>query len=71
MTLEQWKLCCENAIRSNFKVRNARVFSNEARHIHIVGLRRVQVRNCIGALRRARDPDTAQLVAETVLWKIA
>lgn len=71
MTLEQWKLCCVNAIRSNFKVRNARVFSCAARHQRIVLSRRAQIRRHIGALRQARDSASAQLVADVVRWRVA
>lgn len=71
MTLDQWKICCEKSIRSNFKVRNSRVFTNDTRHLRIVGERRVKLRKWIGALRQARHPDSAPLVADAVLWKIA
>jgi hypothetical protein len=71
MTLEQFKLCCEKSIRSNFKARNTRVFSSEARHHRIVAERRAKVREYIGALRRARHPKFAPLVSEAVRWKIA
>ncbi|NWD57493.1 hypothetical protein HX878_22470 [Pseudomonas veronii] len=71
MTLDQWKLCCEKSIRSNFKLRNARVFTSDTRHLCIVVKRRAKVRDWIGALRQARHPDSAPLVADAVLWKIA
>ena len=71
MTLEQWKLCCEKAIRSNFKVRNTRVFSSAARHSQILAKRRAKFREWIGALRLARHPEFSPLVAKAVLWKIA
>lgn len=71
MTLEQWKICCEKSIRSNFKVRNVRVFSSPARHQRITAGRRAHVRKWIGALRQARHPESEPLVAGLVLWKIA
>jgi hypothetical protein len=71
MTLEHWKICCEKAIRSNLKIRNARVFSNEIRHQQLVGRRRAKLRVWIAALRQARHPESAPLVAEAVRWKVA
>lgn len=71
MTLEQWKLCCEKAIRSNLKIRNARVFSGSIRHQQIVDKRRAKLRGWIAALRQARHPESAPLVAEAVRWKVA
>lgn len=71
MTLDQWKLCCEKAIRSNLKVRNSRVLSSEMRHRQLVDKRRTKLRDWIAKLRQARDPQKSPLVAEAVRWRIA
>jgi len=47
-----------------------RVFGDEARHQRIVASRRSKVRDWIGALRLARHPTSAPLVADAVRWKI-
>jgi hypothetical protein len=71
MTLDQWMQCCEKAITANFRCRNVRVFECASRHGRIVRSRRAQVREWIDALRQARNPETAQLIAHSVRWKIA
>lgn len=47
------------------------MFTDDARHQRIVVKRRAKVRDWIDALRQARHPDSAPLVADAVLWKIA
>lgn len=71
MTLDQWQQCCEKAIGSNLRIRNARVFESDVRHQRVRRVRRNQVRDWIAELREARHPETAMLVAARVLWKIA
>jgi hypothetical protein len=71
MTLDDFKLTCEQCIRANFKIRNARAFNNESRQLRLVAARRESLRKWIRILRLANDPESALSIAEAVRWKIA
>lgn len=70
MTLNQWILICEKAIQSNFNTRNVRVFSYDPRHLRILHTRRNNVRRWIINLRLAKNPSTAKMVADSILWHV-
>lgn len=70
MTRDQWARRCALAINSNFRGRNVRVFSNDARHQLNARLRRATIRRWIIELRLATHPATASAVAQNVLWRI-
>lgn len=71
MTLEQWKLTCEKAVRSNFRIRNTRIFACGNRQLRLTQERRSQVRTWVLNLRQARNPNSAKSVEEAVRWKVA
>ena len=66
MTLDQWRVCCESAIRSHFQMRNIRVFQDQARHERLIGARRSGIRHWVKELRLATNPATAQFIADRV-----
>lgn len=70
MTLDQWAARCALAIDSNFRGRNVRVFSNDARHQLNARIRRATIRRWIVELRLAKHPETASGVARNVLCRI-
>lgn len=70
MTLDQWTTRCILAVDANFRARNVRVFSDQARHERSARMRRNRVRQWIIDLRLAVNPETASTVARNVVWRI-
>lgn len=66
MKLNELGEVARKAIRSNFAVRNARVFTDETRHCWIRSTRRHQIREWVSVLRVARDSDMAECVAKAL-----
>lgn len=63
-TLTDLPETARKAIRSNFAVRNSRVFGNENRHARIRATRRHQIREWIAVLRVVSNPAMAECVAQ-------
>jgi hypothetical protein len=70
MTLDQWAARCALAIDANFRSRNVRVFSNNARHQLTTRVRRATVRRWIVELRLAKNPATSSVVAQNVVHRV-
>lgn len=70
MTVDQWTERCALAIASNYRIRNSRVFTNNARHQLTTRVRRATVRRWIVELRLAKNPATSSVVAQNVVHRV-
>lgn len=68
MTLDQYKILCEKAIRANFASRNTREFDIQVLQMRVRRGRGGTIRKWIAQLRLARDPQTSEQIAMDVRW---
>lgn len=65
MTIENLKRITAQAIQSNFRVRNTRVYLG-ARQARVVEMRRRQIREWVAVLRVLKQPSLCELVAAQI-----
>lgn len=70
MTIDEFIASRIKAINANFKVRNVRVASHTS-WVNIKYQRRATIRKFIAELRLARNPRTAEKIADRVKWMVA
>lgn len=64
-TAEEVIVIAEQAIRANYRMRNARsVIGNPTRHLRMIAIRRDQLREWVAVLRIARDPSKVTGIAQ-------
>lgn len=68
MTLDQYRIRCEKAIRANFVSRNKRVFDIPSLQMRVRRGRGGIIRGWIAQLRLARGPLTSERIAKEVRW---
>lgn len=70
MNVEQWQQTVIKAIKSNYRMRNLREYSDPAQQSRAKQKRRAEIRRWCALLRQARNPQNTEALTQALRWRI-